>query len=427
MWFDVMNQTVIRIENLGKKYRIGAPQIKYKTMRESLTEVITGPFRRIRHRQQRSVIPETIWALKHISFDVKQGEVMGIIGNNGAGKSTLLKILSHITEPTEGKVRLRGRVGSLLEVGTGFHAELSGRENVYLNGAILGMKKSEIDRKFDEIVAFAEIEKFVDTAVKHYSSGMYLRLAFAVAAHLESEILLVDEILAVGDIAFQKKCLGKMGEVAHQGRTVLFVSHSMASIKILCTSALLLRNGNVNYIGSTEVAVNKYLSSSGNTALVQEWNETSAFGDDYFRLLKFEILQDGSTASENISTGKPLEVKVKFSVNIPSPLLQVGFELETADGILLFQSFHTDEGEIKILDKGIHCFVCKIPSGTLNAGGYVIRPLAALYFTRWLLDRNLPTDLRFQVTFDHSNSPLWTIARAGATAPCLFWNEIQKK
>ena len=227
-----MSDIVIRVDSLSKQYRIGGKQEGYRTLRDTLTETFVSPFRRARkllrgHAYGAAELDEIIWALRDISFEVKRGEVVGIIGRNGAGKTTLLKILSRITEPTEGYAEIHGRVGSLLEVGTGFHPELTGRENIYLNGAILGMKKAEIERKFDEIVDFAEIEKFIDTPVKHYSSGMYVRLAFAVAAHMEPEILLVDEVLAVGDAAFQKKCLGKMGEVAEGGRTVLFVSHNM--------------------------------------------------------------------------------------------------------------------------------------------------------------------------------------------------------
>ena len=238
----------IRVENLSKQYRLGSrAKESYRTLRETITNTITAPFRNLaRSFQQRAHgadEPDTIWALKDVSFEVQPGEVVGIIGRNGAGKSTLLKILSRITEPTTGRVELRGRVGSLLEVGTGFHPELTGRENIYLNGAILGMTRSEIDRKFDEIVAFAEIEKFLDTPVKRYSSGMYVRLAFAVAAHLEPEILIVDEVLAVGDAEFQKKCLGKMKDVGRDGRTVLFVSHNMAAIQSLCLRGLILENG----------------------------------------------------------------------------------------------------------------------------------------------------------------------------------------
>ncbi len=251
--------SIIEVSGLSKQYRIGT-KLPYKTFRETLMNAITSPARLF--RRNGSGGDNTIWALKDVSFEVRKGEVLGIIGRNGAGKTTLLKILSRVTEPTEGKVRIRGRVGSLLEVGTGFHPELTGRENIFLNGAILGMRKEEIKRKFDEIVSFAEIEKFLDTPVKRYSSGMYVRLAFAVAAHLEPEILIVDEVLAVGDAQFQKKCLGKMGEVAKGGRTILFVSHNMGSIAQLCNKAFLFEGGEIIQTGAVQHVVNYYMNLS---------------------------------------------------------------------------------------------------------------------------------------------------------------------
>lgn len=261
-----MTDIAIRINGVGKRYYIGAEQKNYDRFGEQVVDLFTSPFRRTVKLLRGQVssaaeLEETIWALKDLSIEIMHGEVVGVIGRNGAGKSTLLKILSQITEPTKGTVDIYGRVASLLEVGTGFHPELTGRENIYLNGAILGMRKAEIDSKFDEIVAFAEIEKFLDTPVKHYSSGMYVRLAFSVAAHLEPEILLVDEVLAVGDIAFQKKCLGKMDNVAKQGRTVLFVSHNMAIIQNICQRSILLQNGAVEADGPTSDTVNSYLKS----------------------------------------------------------------------------------------------------------------------------------------------------------------------
>ncbi len=259
-----MSDTAIRVEQLGKFYKIGAQKAKYKTFRDTLAHAAATPARMARslfsRNGQAKTDDNTFWALKDISFEVKRGEVVGIIGRNGAGKSTLLKILSRITDPTTGFAEIHGRVGSLLEVGTGFHPELTGRENIYLNGAILGMSKADIERRFDEMVAFAEVEKFIDTPVKHYSSGMYLRLAFAVAAHLEPEILLVDEVLAVGDAQFQKKCLGKMGEVAKEGRTVLFVSHNMAAIDNLCSDVIVLCTGELAFKGKTSTGIEQYLS-----------------------------------------------------------------------------------------------------------------------------------------------------------------------
>lgn len=258
-----MADTVIHVENLGKRYTIGERQYD-RTLREMLSSALSAPARFFRAPKPPSANgdPNHIWALKDVSFEVRQGEVVGIIGRNGAGKSTLLKILARVTKPTEGFAEVRGRMGSLLEVGTGFHPELTGRENTYLNGAILGMSKKEVDRKFDEIVAFAEIDKFIDTPVKHYSSGMYLRLAFAVAAHLETEILLIDEVLAVGDVAFQKKCLGRVGDVSKQGRTVLFVSHSMAAIASLCEAAMVLDHGGMKTISTSQEAIAEYLGAS---------------------------------------------------------------------------------------------------------------------------------------------------------------------
>jgi lipopolysaccharide transport system ATP-binding protein len=252
-----MSDIAIRVEGLGKRYKLGVAE-RNRTLRDALADSFTAPFRWFQHGRSASAGEQTFWALEDISFDVKQGDVIGIIGRNGAGKSTLLKVLSRITEPTTGQADIHGRVASLLEVGTGFHPELTGRENIYLNGAILGMKKAEIRRKFDEIVAFSEVEKFLDTPVKHYSSGMYVRLAFGVAAHLEPEILIVDEVLAVGDIAFQKKCLRRMEQVSGEGRTVLFVSHNMSAVLQLTTRAILLANGHVLLDGPTRQVVKQY-------------------------------------------------------------------------------------------------------------------------------------------------------------------------
>ena len=257
-----MSDVVIRVENLGKRYRIGE-RVAYLTLRDTLARAFASGFRNLTRAESwgSASSKNELWALKEVSFEIRQGEVVGIIGSNGAGKSTLLKILSRITKPTVGQAQIRGRFGSLLEVGTGFHPELTGRENTYLNGAILGMSRKDIIRRFDEIVAFAEIERFIDTPVKYYSSGMYVRLAFSVAAHLEPEILMVDEVLAVGDVAFQKKCLGRMGDVARQGRTVLFVSHNLSAVALLCKSVIVLEHGRVKTIGTADRAIAEYLTS----------------------------------------------------------------------------------------------------------------------------------------------------------------------
>lgn len=294
-----MSDIAIRIEGLSKKFRIGAPD-HYRTLRDTMTSALTAPFRFLLNGSSGRGEAETIWALKDVSFDVKQGEVIGIIGRNGAGKSTLLRILSRITEPTEGFADIHGRVRSLLEVGTGFHPELSGRENIFLNGAILGMKKAEILRKFDEIVAFAEVEKFLDTAVKHYSSGMYVRLAFAVAAHLDPEILVIDEVLAVGDAEFQKKCLGKMETSARcEGRTVLFVSHNIAAVESLCSSAVLLSGGKLLTKGKTEDVVHEYVRSMRRGLLIplEERKDRQGSG-----IVKFTSLSLTDAAGHNVAT-----------------------------------------------------------------------------------------------------------------------------
>ena len=309
-----MSDVSIRCENLSKQYRIGSPD-RYKTLRDAITSTALAPFRRSHNNSQNG--HGHIWALQDVSCEIKRGEVVGIIGLNGAGKSTLLRILSRITAPTRGHAEIQGRVGSLLEVGTGFHPELTGRENIYLNGAILGMQKSEIDRKFDEIVSFAEVEKFLDTPVKRYSSGMYVRLAFGVAAHLETEVLLVDEVLAVGDAQFQKKCFQKMQEISTQGRTILFVSHNMAAVRSICEQALILERGKVVAQGEIDATVDQYLSEISASQEAGEAVETNTFA--------VNAVEITSSAGPVIKTFDPVQVKVRFvpRVEIEDPGLYV--------------------------------------------------------------------------------------------------------
>ena len=319
----VMSDVAVKVENLSKLYKIGAAQQRHNTLRDALT---AGVQRMFSNNRQESP-GEILWALKDVSFEVKQGEVLGIIGRNGAGKSTLLKILAHITEPTSGRVALHGRVGSLLEVGTGFHPELTGRDNIYLNGAILGMKRAEIERKFDEIVAFAEIEKFLDTPVKHYSSGMYVRLAFAVAAHLEPEILVVDEVLAVGDAQFQKKCLGKMGDVAQGGRTVLFVSHNMAAVESLCSQGIMLANGKINCIGSIENVIKGYLGNleaNEDTSPIKI-NSSNFYTNNPFRIISLDIVGAKDEPLQYISTGDYVCFRIGYELK--ESIINLGFRI----------------------------------------------------------------------------------------------------
>jgi lipopolysaccharide transport system ATP-binding protein len=304
-----MSDVVIRIENLSKRFTIGAKKAQYETFRDQIASGLAGIFK---SRRRASQAAEGFWALRDVSFEIRRGDVVGLIGRNGAGKSTLLKILSRITEPTSGFADIHGRIASLLEVGTGFHAELSGRENIYLNGAILGMKRTEINRNFDDIVEFAEVGQFVDTPVKHYSSGMYVRLAFAVAAHLQPEILLVDEVLAVGDAAFQRKCLGKMGEVAKDGRTIIFVSHNMAAVEGLCTAAHLISAGQIVQSGSTTEVIASYLSAFATLSGVPLEERPDRRGDRKLVFTDIQLLSEDGTPTAVVQSGKDVEFSVGY-------------------------------------------------------------------------------------------------------------------
>ena len=328
-----INKPIIEIKNLGKKYNITHQRGGYVALRDVLMNVIKSPFSFIKSKAKQVAGIETkeeFWALKDINLEIQKGEVIGIIGSNGAGKSTLLKILSQITPPTTGEVKIRGRVGSLLEVGTGFHPELTGRENIFLNGAILGMTRVEMARKFDDIVEFAGIEKFLDTQVKHYSSGMYVRLAFSVAAHLEPDILIVDEVLAVGDAEFQKKCLGKMEEVTkNQGRTILFVSHNMAAIERICSKTILLKNGNIIFSGDTEDAISKYrkMNSENNNFVLD--SKIIRRGDGRIKLTHFQIEDNGGNVLDSVKNGSDIKFVFFYKCNIPEKIkkVDVGFSI----------------------------------------------------------------------------------------------------
>jgi lipopolysaccharide transport system ATP-binding protein len=343
-----MTQPAIRVEHLSKQYHIGRRLEKHRTLRDALVDGLAAPFRRAArllrgHATGAAEWDDTIWALKDVSFEIGRGEKVGLIGRNGAGKSTLLKVLSRITEPTEGYAQIRGRVGSLLEVGTGFHPELTGRENIYLNGAILGMRRVEIDGKFDEIVSFAEVEKFIDTPVKHYSSGMRLRLGFAVAAHLEPEILLVDEVLAVGDANFQKRCLNKMEDVGQQGRTVIFVSHSMTAITRLCERALLLDQGRLVEDGPSPHVVGSYLGSGAGTTAACEWPDLNrAPGNQIVRLRAMRIRTKAGHIAEVADIREPVGLEIEYQVLEPDKLLIPFLYVSNGEGIRVFSAVDQD-------------------------------------------------------------------------------------
>lgn len=375
-----MSNSVIQVEGLSKQYRIGIATQRHDTLRDEIATGFKGLFHLNGRRSSAQRSSETFWALKEVSFEVKEGEVLGIIGRNGAGKSTLLKILSRITEPTEGRARIYGRVASLLEVGTGFHRELTGRENIYLNGAILGMKKAEIERKFDEIVAFSEIEKFIDTPVKHYSSGMYVRLAFAVAAHLEPEVLIVDEVLAVGDAAFQKKCLGKMEGIARAGRTVIFVSHNMAAVENLCDRVILLDAGKVAFGGTTDEAIQFYLNSvsekdSNSRAHVFDLrNAVGRLPKHRPMLTSLELYGESNRPLMGlVKLGAPLKVCVSFRLEAAAPDLDVTLAFENYLGQCVLLVSSTFQSDPPSGDRpGDRTFVCDIPDLTLLPGEYKI-------------------------------------------------------
>lgn len=384
-----MSDIAIRVENLSKLYCIRERR-RYRTLRDILAQAFTSPLRWLRNGRPltsgtgsppsppvaqaaiHNLPTQFIWALKDVSFEVKHGEAVGIIGRNGAGKSTLLKILSRITEPTQGEAKIYGRVGSLLEVGTGFHPELTGRENIYLNGAILGMKKAEIDRRFDEIVAFAEVEKFLDTPVKHFSSGMYMRLAFSVAAHLEPEIVIVNEVLAVGDVAFQKKCLGKMGEVTNEGRTVLFVSHNMEAVQRLCTRCHWFNGGSIVESGDVETVVSSYLKNTHENVMTRYRNSTPSTGQgDNAVLLEAEVLDDNGESCQNVKFGEPFTIRMRWlhrsSIRGATYAIRVYNERE----VLLF-AVNTLTADLQIERKGLHEVHCRFDHNVLVPGEYYV-------------------------------------------------------
>ncbi len=441
-----MTDIAIKVENLSKRYRIGqyvGSGAQYKTLRESLTNAVSAPLRRLgdrrRKTEDRSPVsgrrssnpgppspvagpPSTdrfIWALKDVSFEVKQGEVLGIIGRNGAGKSTLLKVLARITEPTKGRAELNGRVGSLLEVGTGFHPELTGRENIYLSGAILGMARKEIDRKFDEIVDFSGVETYIDTPVKRYSSGMRVRLGFAVAAHLEPEILLIDEVLAVGDAAFQKKCLGKMGAVAGEGRTVLFVSHNMGMINTLCGGCILFESGKIVQEGETSLVISKYLSNLSSAKGIEQ-----SFPEDRTKKIQIRrvaVMGQGLNAKTQFDVFEQVAVEIEYQVReeLIGSLVSIALYRE---GVNLFQSSDTDHNQefLKKRLPGYYRARVNLPC-PLKAGGYTIDANAGIANSGWI--DNLREALGFEVeefSFDPSFRS-YSRGRAGIIVADLVW------
>ena len=418
--------TAIKVENLSKIYRLG--EIGTGTISRDLDRWFKmrvlqkeDPFLKIGESNDRSKkgSSDLVYSLKDINFEIAQGDAVGIIGRNGAGKSTLLKILSRVTTPSTGKINIKGRVASLLEVGTGFHPELTGRENIYLNGAILGMRKKEIDRKLEEIIDFSGVERYIDTPVKRYSSGMYVRLAFAVAAHLESEILIVDEVLAVGDAEFQKKCLGKMGEVSKgEGRTVLFVSHNMAAIKTLCTKSILLRNGEFVKLESTNNIIQFYLSESQFSTCHWEAKKTSNFK---FNFNEISILNSGNEKKGSIDSVQPFIISIKFSSQIVINQLQIAIRITNSEGIPVFTTASVDfDKKYEKIIPGDFVYTVEIPGNFLKPGDYSIIIAA---FEPGLLYQSIENELTFSVEDLGSHSSFFNDSRLGIISPLLNLTE----
>ena len=412
----------VHVENLGKEYKIGtAPQNRggYNTLRDTLSNTFS------RQKRLAAKKPDNkIWAVKDINFDVEEGQVLGIIGQNGAGKSTLLKLLSRVVEPTTGMIQIRGRVGSLLEVGTGFHPELTGRENLYLNGAILGMKRSEIERKFDEIVAFSEVERFIDTPVKRYSSGMYLRLAFAVAAHLEPEILVVDEVLAVGDAEFQRKCIGKMNDVAEAGRTVLFVSHNMSAVLRLTDESIVLEKGKMIMRAPSTEAVDYYLSAGHARAGEKVWGaEDVPITADPFNPRAVRIIDNRGNIVQTIRSTEAFTIEFEYDLDAPITGLRIGVYLYTARGEPVFTSFDTDDARMfnTHTDRAAGRYIsrCVVPPDMLNAGRYTLGVNASSFRVRSYFSE----ERALEFNSDPAGAPgmHWAESRQGAIRPRLDW------
>jgi len=368
-----MSLPVIRAENLGKQYQLGVRRRGYQTLREAIVQALAAPLRRFRELSGKADDRQKFWALRDVCFEIHPGDSLAIIGRNGAGKSTLLKILSRITEPTAGRAEIRGRMGSLLEVGTGFHPELTGRENIFLNGAILGMKQAEIRRKFDEIVDFAGVEPFLDTPVKRYSSGMYVRLAFSVAAHLDPEILVVDEVLAVGDAAFQKKCLGKMGSVARGGRTVLFVSHSMDAVRRLCRMGLWLNDGRVHYHGPVEDCVTRYLTAGLQGGARREFAPPLPLPNRMgLSLLAVQVANAAGRLQAHFSANDPIHVTIDWELAQRLYKPRLGFILQSLGGGEVFTALDAESWSRPWLEAGRYRSTCVIPGRLLNEGNYAL-------------------------------------------------------
>jgi lipopolysaccharide transport system ATP-binding protein len=421
-----MSDIVISVENLSKSYRLG--QINTGTLKDDLNvwwARVRGkpnPLIPIGQVDYGNLDGETIWALKNVNFQVERGEALGIIGSNGAGKSTLLKVLSRITAPTFGRVNIKGRIASLLEIGTGFHPEMTARENIFLNGAILGMTKTEVNRKFEQIVDFSGVEQFIDTPVKRYSSGMYVRLAFAVAAHLDPEILIVDEVLSVGDAEFQKKCLGKMGEIATEGRTVLFVSHNMQAVQNLCENAILMDHGSILTRDSSSSIISQYLHTTSISRTKAIWNGQNAPGNNWIRLLKAWIeIASPEAQREQFTMKDDLDLSVEFvNLNPGESNIILTIHLQDERGIVVFVT-HSGQASLNRLTPGKYVATCRIPGNLLNQGTYTVSRLIFVKDGGFILYKHKDI-LVFDVTLPDEKQYGWMGKKEGVVRPNLDWS-----
>jgi lipopolysaccharide transport system ATP-binding protein len=430
-----MSDIALRTVGLGKMYHIGAEREQYRTLRDTLAKAARQPLERIRHPGAATHASEELWALRDVDLEVKHGEVLGIVGRNGAGKSTLLKVLSHITEPTEGRVEIRGRVASLLEVGTGFSPELTGRENIQLNGAILGMTRAEIKSKFDAIVEFSEIGRFLETPVKRYSSGMYVRLAFSVAAHLEPEILIVDEVLAVGDMEFQRKCLGKMSEVAGEGRTVIFVSHNMAAIQRLCSTGLLLEGGKTAYSGTATDTVKRYIESASRHLETSElaWvapDRPARFGD-IVRVHGYQITDDENRlVMGRLYSSREYTVHISFDLRRADAALifGLGYYDKESQALLFVSDVHDISGiNFASVKPGTYTLSTRLPTEWFCSQGYEIELMCAMHHIGWVLQPGNETRLAFEVFREDETNPYAQDSRLGMLASAIRWSLRSEK
>lgn len=406
-----MSDLAISAHDLGKRYRLGR---------------VESGFRQARRLALRRPAAGHMWALQDVTFDVREGSTLAVVGKNGAGKSTLLKLLARITEPTTGYADVAGRVGALLEVGTGFSPELTGRENVYLNGMLLGMRRYEVQRRFDEIVEFAGVERHIDTPVKWYSTGMYVRLGFAVAAHMEPEILVVDEVLSVGDTEFQKRCLARMGVAASEGRTVLLVSHNMQAVRRICREAIMLDGGRIASEGNVDSVIRDYLATVESPELGRRrWDDPEERpGDELCRIVEVRATDEADRPSTSFFSSRPIQVTIEFDLASVDPAFVIGFDLTTVDGVPVFRSFQTDvtADAMPRLKQGRNAVRCTIPPGLLNSGRYVVNLRVLLHWTKFIVADN--GSLYFDVVADHGDF-MNTESRPGAIAPILPWESVE--